>query len=729
MTAEKPTLDPFTFEILRHKFWQITDEMGATLIHTSGSPVVTEVMDIATAIFSPEGAIISMGNYVMLHMVSMQMAVKAIIAECGQDPGISENDMFILNDPYRGTLHQPDVVIVAPIHYNGELIGWAGCMCHELDIGGMVPGGIASGAREVYQEGLRLPPVKLIEAGKLRKDIWNAIMNNIRLAEVGLDFKAQIASNNVAKRRMREICDSYGVDTVKAMMDEVLAYSEGKLRERLRQLPDGVFRHADRMDHDGLQPGIHEVFLTLTKKGDSLIFDYTGTSPQAEGFINCCLGGAWGGTYDSLLTWLCYDMPWNAGLLRPVTVIAPEGTLCNPRLPAPVSMASVGTAWAIRNASEAVLSKMLACSPEYWPDAMGVWHGSPYLLIISGRNQFGEPFGYIIMDPIAGGCGAKAGGDGVDSCGDANCCTVAMPNVEVHEASNPILFLSRRQLKDSGGPGKYRGGMGIEEMIVPYGVERLHLTTAGHGTMVPRSAGIFGGYPGSCNYCGVANEGSLPDRARAGTLPQSFQDLTGEIEALPACVPSKWLGSHQVIYYRCGGGGGYGDPLERAPELVLQDFVDEKVSLECAREVYGVVLDPARGVVDLPATDAQRRALRESRVGSVRPSARPEPGTGARMGEYLVTVQVGDQEVVRCAKCGHQYGTTDESVKLHASMREVPLTNAGPLFPGPEQTDFFLREFYCPECATCIEVEVAYGAAGPVHDICLSRAVGSEGSS
>lgn len=725
MAVAGSKVDPFTFEVLRHKFWQITDEMGATLVNTSGSPVVTEVMDIATGIFAADGEMVSMGNYVMLHLVAMQIAVQSVIDECGDDPGISENDMFILNDPYRGALHEADVVIAAPIHHDGDLVGWAACMCHQLDIGGLVPGGISTGATDVYQEGLRLSPVKFIERGKLRKDIWNAILNNVRLPIVGLDFKAQIAANNVAKRRLRELCQTYGVDIVKQMMGELLDFSESKLRERLRELPDGAYRHIDRMDHDGLKPGCHEVMVALTKKDDHMTFDFTGTGPQAAGFINCCIGGTWGGLFDSVLTWLCYDIPWNAGLVRPIELIAPCGTLVNPNLPAPVSAASVAAAWAVRNATEVVLSKMLGCSPKYRSEAMGVWHGSIMAMIISGLDQFGDPYGYLIMDAIAGGCGATAHSDGVDSCGDSNCATVAMPNIEVHEASNPVLYMFRRQLLDSGGAGKYRGGLGIEEMLVPYDTDRVHLTTVGFGLEVARTAGIFGGYPGSCNLNTLVTEGTVADMVKSrGRLPYSLDELGGEREFLEACTSSKWVAKDQVIYYQEGGGGGYGDALDRDPKLVLADVLNEHVSLECACQVYGVAIDPERLVVIERETEDLRRSMKDERTQGAehRPAGAKRPAYAPAMviGEYLELAGVGTEAVFRCAKCGHTFGPAAQNPKKSAVTAEASYRKAGPAFPEDGKTRFFLREFYCPGCATRFEVEVTDKETPVLHDIELA---------
>jgi len=201
-SSSKHSLDPITFEVIRHRLWQITNEMGAALIHVSGSPVVTQVNDIMTGIFLPGGEPVSFGPYVVLHFGCNPFAIGAIIDQCGADPGINPDDMFIVNDPWYGAAHQNDVVIAAPLHQQEKLVGWTACMAHQLDVGAMTPGGFTAGAREVYQEGIRFPPVKLVEGGKLRKDIFNIFLNNVRVREVALDLKGQIAANNVAKKRI-----------------------------------------------------------------------------------------------------------------------------------------------------------------------------------------------------------------------------------------------------------------------------------------------------------------------------------------------------------------------------------------------------------------------------------------------------------------------------------------------------------------------------------------------
>src|SRR2546422_1080130 len=251
--------------------------MGTTLVRVSGSPIVTEVLDFATVLFDAKGDMAAMGCYCMLHAGAMPSTVKNTIKLCSEEPGIEEGDMFMVNDPFMGTAQQSDVVILAPFHYKGELIGWTGCMCHQLDIGAYTLGGFPTGVTEVYQEGLRLTPIKFIEKGKLRTDIWRAIMNMVRLPQVGLDLRGEIAANNVARERLRVLCEKYGPETVKTAMTQMMAFSEEEFKEKLKRLPDGVYSYRDYLDYDGDEEAVIRLLLGMTKKSSKLTFDFTGS--------------------------------------------------------------------------------------------------------------------------------------------------------------------------------------------------------------------------------------------------------------------------------------------------------------------------------------------------------------------------------------------------------------------------------------------------------------------
>ena len=294
-------MDPITFEVIRHKLQSITEEQAITLKSISGSPVVTDATDFNNGLYLGDGSIVTMGPQVIFHTGTMSTVIRNIIASFSRNPGIREGDMFILNDPYRGAIHQPDVSIVAPIFADGRRVAWAGSCAHQLDTGGMNFGSWAYAATDVQQEAMLLPGVKIVENGEIREDIWQMIMSMSRLPEViGLDFKGMIAANNVAIGRLHSLFVRYGVATVEDVMNLEITASERQMRDRLRSLPDGVYRARDYIDHDGLENRLYRVCLTVEKRGDELVFDMEGTSPQAPGFINC----TWSGMKGALLTGL-----------------------------------------------------------------------------------------------------------------------------------------------------------------------------------------------------------------------------------------------------------------------------------------------------------------------------------------------------------------------------------------------------------------------------------------
>jgi N-methylhydantoinase B len=486
--------DPITFEVIRHKLQAITEEQAITLKSVSGSPVVTDATDFNNGIYLADGSIVTMGPQVLFHTGTMSSVIRSIIADYAEHPGIHEGDMFILNDPYKGAVHQPDVSIVAPIFHGGRHVAWAGSCAHQLDVGGMNFGSWSFRATEVQQEAMLLPGVKIVEAGEIRHDVWQMIMGMTRLPMVlGLDLKAMIAANYVAAKRLREVMDRYGVDTVESVMAAEIDASEQQLRSRLRELPDGIYRAVDYLEHDGHTDALYEIRVAVQKHGDELSFDLAGSSPQAPGFINCTRSGLVGALFTALLPILAPDIRWNEGLLRPVTVHAPDGTICNASWPAPVSSGTVSAVWVATNVAAMALSRMVACAPHTAGEAAAVTKGSMTVLTLDGSDRDGSPFGTFLLDSTAGGGGAYADHDGLSASGDYCVPRPSIANVESNEASGPYLYLYRRLVPDTGGAGRHRGGATVGLALTPHDVPELRGMLIGHGVEVPNSAGLFGG--------------------------------------------------------------------------------------------------------------------------------------------------------------------------------------------------------------------------------------------
>ncbi|HVT69661.1 MAG TPA: hydantoinase B/oxoprolinase family protein [Trebonia sp.] len=719
-TASGPDIDPITFEVIRHKLSAVTEEQAATLKAVSGSPVVTDATDFNNGIYLADGSIVTMGPQVLFHSGSMASVVRNIIKDYSDNPGIGPGDMFILNDPYRGALHQSDVSIVAPVFAGEDLVAWVGSCAHEIDVGGMNFGSWSFKATEIQQEAMLLPGLKIVEGGEIRNDVWQTIMGMSRLPQaIGLDFKAMIAANGVASRRLLELFDRYGLPEVQHVMRLEIEHSERTLRDRLAAMPDGTFRAVDFLEHDGHTNELYAFRLAVTKRGDELTFDFTGTSRQAPGFINCTYSGLMGGVFTAVLAILGAGLRWNEGLLRPVNVIAAEGTVCNATWPAPVSSATISSVWVVCNVAVTALSRLAAAAEHTAPDANAVTKGSMTVLTLNGTDRDGERYGTFLLDSTAGGGGAYQDQDGLTASGDFNVPRPMITNVESHEAAGPVLYLYRSIMPDSAGPGRMAGGSTVGLALTPHDTDELRAMIVGHGVEVPNSTGLFGGLEGSCNVNRLLPgvRGTDPVAAVGGyddllAWPAAGRDLG----AKPGFFP---LRRGDVLAYSFQGGGGFGDPVERDPALVASDLALGYLSRAMARDVYGVIVD-VHGAVDAEATSLRRADIRRQRCGGIPPNP-PGPGLAGRpaaangtqaadttraadtrrpFAEHLLFDASGG---VWC-DCGLQL-STGPAWKEAAVSRVVDPASHGPLIRLHERLE--LREHSCPGCGTLLESEVA----------------------
>ena len=596
-------VDPITFEVLSHRLHQITREMGITLERTGGTVTTTQQHDYNASLYRPGGEIMAAGETYGQHVVCAGFAVKRILERFAKDE-ICPDDMFLLNDPYLAAIHNSDVYAISPIHYHNELVGWSATFVHVSDVGAMTPGGDSPDATEVFQEGIRIPGVKLVERGVLRRDVFDTITNMTRQPEaVGLDLKCEIAANNVAKARVQAMYEQYGPEMMNAVSAEMIHYTETVLRNRIREIPDGSWSETLTIEADGLC----RLKLTLRKKGDQLTFDFTGTDKQVSKGINLPYHGAFGFCFGAILCCLAYDLPKNDGVLRPMTVIAPEGTLVNAKYPAPMSMSTTSSGFGVGFLASSVLMQMLATS-EKWRKEIVAPNASHRNCRHSGVNQYGRYSPFINMAHGAlDGNGAGISKDGVNSGGSYMSC----PNVEWMELHYPLLYLFRRHAKDSAGAGVFRGGVGVESAHMLHDAPQGKLRGVAYGVAGLRNSGhgIFGGYPGAPSLMMLLENTNVQKIMETNRSPVDVLELGGSSRLLPYC--NFELGQQDVLYMRVASGGGYGDPLERDPDLVYKDVINGLVSRDAARAIYGVVLDKAAGGVDSAATRELRNALRE----------------------------------------------------------------------------------------------------------------------
>jgi N-methylhydantoinase B len=708
------SIDPVTFEIIRHRLFQVVDEAIIALENVSGSPITNEGHDMMVSLYRANGGLLVGGVGFLHHLTSAAQAVKHIIKEYSKDPGIFEGDIYFLNDSYTAALHPPDVYLISPIYYKGELVSFVANFVHVTDIGAIDPGGFCPRAETSFHEGFVSPGLKIMERGKMRKDVIDTILNMVRdPGMVALDLKSQIAANNVATARMHELLDEYGKETVDLVGSQLIDQSEKLLRQRLRELPDGTWRARQYIDHPGKT---YTIRLAMTKHDDTLTYDFTGSSEQAPVGINCSYWASWGAMFAPIFPLIAYDITWNEGITRPINIIAPEESIVNAKRPAPLTIATISAIQIINNLSTTCLSKMFGASRKYRHRATGVWHGSHAHITTHGMDGFGNYFVSPLTDTFGGAAGARAFKDGVDIGGEIPNVVSRWGNAETHEEMLPLIYVYRRMVQDSGGPGKYRGGVCHEYAITPYGSVDHHLGTVlyGKGVNAPQSTGIFGGYPG-CNVDYIIFRNGV--ELNKQQLPTNLESSSAkEVEHVQWGIFD--LKDGDLLYIRFMGGGGYGDPIDRDPEFVERDVLGGLVSSECAKNIYGVILDADTGRVDIENTHKQREAIRNERLNGrydkKLAKADNVEETDHQISEYLQFYDSDSGRSIQCKLCGEIICSADTQWKSEVPKRELPISKSGPL--RAENNTFFLREFYCPFCATLHDTEVILEGDEPLYD-------------
>lgn len=721
------SVDPVTFEIIRHKLEAINEEQALALKEVSVSPIVAGAGDFNNALFTPDGRLASMGPQVVFHSGAMPVILKHVMEDFA-DEEICDGDMFIVNDPYKGAVHHPDVSIMAPIFFEGKLVSWAGVTAHQVDMGGMAVGSVSVGATEKQQEGLMMPPLRIIEKGKMRKDVWRMIMNATRQPQmVGLDLKGFIASNVVARNRLTELMTQYGVDTILAVMEELIRQSERKTREYFKGLPDGEVRTQGFLDHDGQENKVYRTDVKIIKEDGKLTIDMSASSPQSLGYINCTEGCLVGAILGGIAPLLGNGIPWNQGILNSINVIAPKGLICNALEPAATGAATIGQGWVITLATAHAFSKLLAFSDDTKKFSQGVTHGTMAALFTGDTNQHGEPFGNQLIDAQIGGGGASPLADGMDQAG----CFVSprphIPNVEYNEIHGPMLFLYRSYFPDSGGDGEHRGGRAAGTAWTPHGVDRLRCSLTSHGVEVPISYGQFGGWPGDCSRAMIIHESDVWNRYENDELPLPLEDICepidldaigGRVQVLEAKQDEMPLYPGDIVQYTWQGGGAYGDPLQRSVDSVVADVEAGTISAERALQFYGVV--PGE---DPSVTSDRRETLRKARLTQANPplesSSASQPGNLlCCFGSGMLLTRTEERGMQLECECGHTFCGSEDNWKNYAayhSKEEKELPKGIKLHSTME-----LVEYLCPSCGRRHGFDVKERGTPHLHDLKIS---------
>lgn len=548
-------VDPILLEVIRNKLDGIADEMEMTLVRSAYSVIVKEALDASASLFTVAGEPLAQSVAIPAHLSMLVPMVGAILRDHPVET-MQEGDAYLMNDPYDGASHLPDVAVVMPIFVDGRVIAFSAALTHHQDIGGMAPASVPTNATEIFQEGLRLPPLRLRRDGQFDKTLIALLKRNVRLPDIFMgDLNAQIACCSIGARRLQELAQTYGGNLLTALFGELLDRSERMVRNGIAGLPDGTYRYELKMDNDGVQLNRRlTIRVAVTISGDEMTFDFTGTSPQARGPINAVPAGALGAGSFAIKAITDPSIPNNGGCFRPLHFELPEGSLVNPREPAPVSCRSV----TLKAIVGCVLGALRSAVPERVPaDASG----ELMLVHFGGRDETKKP--YITSQLLAGGSGASRRADGTDviETDVTNCMNVP---TEALEMSAPLRVHSLRLRTDSGGAGEHRGGLGCEQTI-----EML----SGEATMTYRGERHFWVSPGHAGGASGAPAEGWIDRA------------DGEREEMPSKLVTRVMKGDRVTI-RTAGGAGYGVASQRDASAVTSDIENGKVSREKAAEVY-----------------------------------------------------------------------------------------------------------------------------------------------
>jgi len=712
-TDEAPgILDPVTFEVIRHRLWAINDDQARMAARLSGSFIIFEGYDFNAALTTADGRGLYTGVYILHHGATIDEFVRNVLRQWPLED-IRPGDMFFTNDPWEGALHANDGILVAPLFAGEDLVGWSGIVTHDQDVGSPAPGSFVVGAHDRFGEAPLFPAIRIVRDFELLADIERAYLRNSRTpGQNALNMRARVAALQMAYRRIAELTAEYGKEAFVAAQEGILAYVERVLRSRLRTLPNGSWSAEGYIDHDGNSEQIYPVHCRVVKEGERLIFDWTGTSPQAAGPINCARPAMEGATLGVVMGSLCHDLPWAIGALRNVLEFVSEpGTVNNAVSPAAVSMASVMGALTTMDVASIAFAKLLQASDRYSVEAQASWSPGVHGGLFLGLSDRGEPAVSALCDPFGGGGGARTDRDGIDSGGIPHSMASRVANVEVLESRAPLLQLYRRQRCDSGGPGRFRGGVSLESGGIAHrgGGPSLYQTLAS-GVAVPGGRGLSGGLPGAAPSARILRGSNVADLFSAGVLPTSPEELSFssiEVQQAKAFAP---LEPGDVVIAVEPGGAGVGDPLRRDPEAVAQDVAAGLVSPELALEAYGVIL--VGGEVAAAGTAAERERRRTQRLHDGVPGPLSdtvaELGAGERLhpvGDVIEAVLVDGMRALRCAVCAHRLADYEEDYKGACLMRELPLDTG---MPSNDECsdDYVLREYSCPGCGTALTVDV-----------------------
>ena len=562
--------------VISHRLDTISKEMGVALEKSSRSPIFAEACDFACGVTNHKGELISQLNGIPILAAAGAFSVQAIIGKYGEE--IKEGDVFIINDPYWGGNHLPDIGIITPVFYKEELVFFTVSRAHHGDIGGSVAGSYNTKATEIFQEGIRIPPTKMATKDGIIYEVLDLITYNTRNPNMmRSDFFAQMGANKIGKDRLISLLEKYGLEKVKEMLVSILQSAEELAKSEIAKFPQGTYIGEEWLDDDGFQEEPIKIKASVTFKGDEVFIDFTGSDEQVTGFVNCGLVTTKCASYIGLLWALSPEIPRNSGGFRPIKIIAPKGSVVNPHEGAPVTMST------LHCASEIIAAILKACAkavPERIPAGFGRYLGPSFYGTDPRNEKYYVGFTFCSL----GSGGGKYGQDGYPyMAAFSNYGGVQAPNNESNEIQYPVLTLNHHLVTDTAGSGEYRGAPGVKYEYQFYGHDQS-IVMWGDGMKIA-PYGLEGGKLGSVNQNCLTTKQNGSEILSSKTAPRRID-------------------SGDSIRIISSGGGGWGDPYKREPQKVYEDFINGYISQEKAEKDYGVVL--SRAGIDIENTKKSR---------------------------------------------------------------------------------------------------------------------------
>ncbi|MFQ5850536.1 MAG: hydantoinase B/oxoprolinase family protein [Candidatus Binatia bacterium] len=727
-------IDPVMYEMLLHRLWAIGEEGRMTLQRVTASPIVSQGGECMSSFYDSEGTMVLACSGHLRFAGATSDALKSLIQWYGQSPGFYDGDQLFFNDPYIAGAHTYDMMIIKPIFYGDKLIAWTATSTHTADTGGLLRGA----ATQIYHEGIRILGLKIVERGEFREDVFRTLTEQCRDPQyVGLDLKAMIAGNNVCAKRYLELVEKFGLEFIEAAGQKTIRGSEEMARSKLRSLPDG--RWVSRIYMTSLNKREHkaepiQVVCTMSKRGEELHLDFSGTSPQLDNDNNSTLPGTKAHVGVALTNTLFWDVPWSDGKYVPVKLSVPEGSVLNCNYPAACGFAPWVGGMLVAAVCENV-GKILFAAGRYEDinaSAYSLWYQGGPGYIPAGTNREGIKTAMGIYDIHGSGLGASPLRDGVNTGGHMNIPSGGISDIERTELQYPFLYFSRNHNTDSSGQGKFRGGLGSFRIYMVYGSNDFSVDYKPYGGIPQGSFGLFGGHP--CGSGGLraifSTAREITNRMKAGDYPTQLGEITsegwGEIY-LPEGAPERVsLPEMTLLTDFVPSGGGYGDPLDREPEVVARDVRTGATSVEMAQRIYGVVVDSKNLSLDLAKTQTRRRKIREDRLTEGKPLSTSGALGGRnrawetvlRIHECLEIARNGSERFIRCIRCGYLFCHPEENYKKYSLRRVVDLEQVA-LRPLPSGESYLgqYHEYICPGCGTLLQVDVFCPALGGEEDL------------